>query len=328
MNLVTGGAGFLGTHLVHRLLAAGESVRVLERPGAATEHLPVDRIEIFEGDICERAAVRGAVRGCRRVYHLAADPNLWTPNRRDFDAINHQGAVHVLTEALDAGAERVLHTSTESILTSRHFAGGAVEDLELRREDMVGPYCLSKFLAEREALRLAHDGAPVVVVNPTLPVGPGDRGMSPPTRMTVAFCRGALPAYLECRFNMIDARDVAEGMVAAMERARTGKRYLLGSRNLRLSEWLAMVGRLVGRKPPRWRVPYPIAFAAGHVGEFLADHVTGRMPNATVTGVRLTRYCMHFDPTPSLTELGIRPRPLEESLRDAIGWYRSMGWIE
>lgn len=327
MNLVTGGAGFLGSHLVDRLLADGESVRVLERPGAATDHLPTERIELVHGDIRDRTAVRAAVAGCERVYHLAADPNLWTRDRRDFDAVNHRGTVHVLTEALQAGARRVLHTSTESILTSRGFSGGAVEDLELRREDMVGPYCLSKFLAEQAALKLARDGAPVVVVNPTLPIGPGDRGMSPPTRMTVAFCRGRLPAYLECRFNMIDARDVAAGMVATMEHGQAGKRYLLGFRNLRLSEWLAMVGRLVDHGAPRWRVPYPVALAAGYLGEFLADHVTGRMPNATVTGVRLTRYCMHFDPTPSLSELGLEPRPIEESLRDAILWYRTMGWI-
>lgn len=326
VNVVTGGAGFIGSHLVQLLCQHGEKVRVVERPGAAVEHLPAEA-EVHFADIRDRSSLRTAFEGARRVYHLAANPNLWTRERADFDAVNHQGTVNVLQQALQAGAERVLHTSTESILTSRRFQGGAVETLQLREEDMVGPYCLSKFLAEQAAFALAEQGKPVIVVNPTLPIGPGDRGMSPPTRMTVDFCRGKLPAYLDCRFNMIDARDVALGMIAAMERGRPGKRYLLGNRNLRLHEWLRMVGERIGRPAPRWQVPYIVALAAGYCGEFLADHVTHRMPNATTTGVRLTRYCMHFDPTNSLQELGLTPRPLEESLTDALAFYREMSWI-
>jgi dihydroflavonol-4-reductase len=327
LNLVTGGAGFIGSQLVAELVSRGEAVRVLELAHAAVDHLPANGVEVVRGDIRDRASVRRAVRGCRRVYHLAANPNLWTRDRRDFDAVNHRGAVNVLEEALDAGAERVLHASTESILTSRRFTGGAVDSLELRREDMIGPYCLSKFLAEEAALSLAHRGAPVIVVNPTLPIGPGDRGQSPPTRMTVAFCKGKLPAYLDCRFNMIDARDVALGMIAAMDSGQPGRRYLLGAWNLTLAQWLAEVGRAVSIRPPRWKVPYWFALAAASVSEFLADRVTGRIPIATVTGVRLARNVMHFDAGKSHKELGFVPRPLTESIHDAIAWYRFMGWI-
>ena len=327
MNLVTGGAGFIGSHLVERLLAAGEAVRVLERPSADVAHLPLKRVELALADIRDREAVRDAVRGCRHVYHLAANPNLWTRDRRDFAAVNHLGTVHVLQESLAAGAQRVLHTSTESILTSKRFTGGAVETLRLRRSDMVGPYCLSKFLAEQEAFRLAQEGAPVLVASPTLPVGPGDRGMSPPTRMTVAFCRGRLPAYLDCQLNMIDARDVAAGMIAVMQRGQTGQRYLLGFRNLRLRRWLEMLGEQTGRAIPRFRVPYWLALAVAYFSELSADYLTGAMPDATVTGVRLTRYCMHFDPSPTLAELGLQPRPLEQSIRDALSWYRTMQWL-
>lgn len=326
MIVVTGGAGFIGSHLVELLCRDGGRVRVVERPGANVEHLP-QQAEVVFADIRDRRSLDGVFAGAEDVYHLAANPNLWTRNRADFDAVNHRGTVNVLELALEAGARRILHTSTESILTSRRFQGGSVETLTLRREDMVGPYCLSKFEAEQAAMRMAEQGGRVVVVNPTLPVGPGDSGMSPPTRMTVDFCRGKLPAYLDCRFNMIDARDVALGMRLAMERGVPGKRYLLGARNLRLRDWLEMVGQRIGRRPPRWQVPYPIALAAGYVGEFLADHVTHRMPNATTTGVRLTRYCMHFDPSESLKELQLQPRPLEESLADALAWYRQMGWI-
>lgn len=327
MILVTGGAGFIGSHLVSQLLDRGEAVRVLELPSADVEHLPLERIELMRADIRDRMAVRSAVTGCRHVYHLAANPHLWTRDRRDFDAVNHLGAIHVLTESLAAGAERVVHVSTESILTSRRFQGGPVEHQELVAEEMCGPYCLSKFHGERAALRLAEEGKPVVVVNPTLPIGPGDRGQSPPTRMTVAFCQGRLPAILDCRVNMIDARDVAAGLIAAMEVGQSGRRYLLGAWNGSLSEWLALIGAQIGRRAPRWHVPYAVALAVAWASEFLADHVTGRMPMATVTGVRLTRHVMHFDSTASLRELNIDPRPIGESIRDAIAWYRAMQWI-
>jgi len=327
VNLVTGGAGFIGSHLVMQLAEAGQPVRVLELPGTPVDHLPLDRIEVVFADIRDRRGVRQAVQGCRRVYHLAANPNLWTRNRRDFDAVNHQGTVHVLEESLDAGADRIVHTSTESILTSKTFQGGSVETLRPNQEDILGPYCLSKFLAERQAFRLADQGAPVLVASPTLPVGPGDRGMSPPTRMTVAFCRGKLPAYLDCRFNMIDARDVAIGLQLVMEKGKPRRRYLLGHQNLHLADWLELVGKQIGRPKPRWTVPYSLALAVAHASEFLADHFTGQIPNATLTGVRLTRYCMHFDPTTTLTDLALTPRPLEESIQDSIVFYRQMNWI-
>jgi dihydroflavonol-4-reductase len=327
MNLVTGGAGFLGAHLVGELLGAGEPVRVLERPGAIVTHLPLDRIELVRADIRDEPAVRSAVRGCRRVYHLAADPNLWRRDRREYAAINHLGTLHVVRAALEHGAERVLHTSTESILTTNGSSGGAVEHLRLEESDMLGPYCVSKFRAEVEVLKLAEAGAPVVLCSPTLPVGPGDWLQTPPTRMAVAFCRGRLAAYLDCRLNLVDARDVATGMMRVMRRGRPGVRYLLGGHNLRLRDWLRLLGAEVGRPAPRWTVPYPLALAVAWVSERWADHVTGRVPLATVTGVRLTRRSMSFDPSASLAELELRPRPIEDSLRDAVAWYRAQGWI-
>lgn len=323
MNLVTGGGGFIGSHLVQLLVARGEEVRVLELPDANVSRRI--GVEIVRGDIRDRASVRAAVRDCRFVYHLAANPNLWTRRRADFDDVNRLGTVHVLEESLEQGAQRVVHVSTESILTSPAFDGGAVETFRPRREDIVGPYCLSKFEAERFAFQLADSGAPVVIACPTLPVGPGDVGLSPPTRMTLACARGRLWAYLDCRLNMIDARDVALGLVRTMQIGLPGRRYLLGAWNVELVDWLRMVSAAVGRRPPRWRVPYPIALAAGYVSEWIADHLTRRMPNATVTGVRLTRYCMHFDPSRTLAELGLKPRPLEESLADFIAEGRRLG---
>lgn len=327
MILVTGGAGFIGSQLVQLLVEQGESVRVLERHEASAEHLPLKRIELVRADIRDRADVRRAVAGCRQVYHLAGNPNLWTRRRRDFDAVNRRGTVNVLEEALTAGADRVLHTSTESILAASRVSSSCIEEMDLRAEDMPGPYCLSKLRGEQAAWHLAKTGAPVVIVNPTLPIGAGDRGMSPPTRMSVAFCKGKLPAYLDCRLNFIDVRDVARGMVLAMQKARIGRRYLLGAHNVSLGQWLALLGNEVGRPAPSWRVPYPLALVAAYISEFVADHVTGAPPNATVTGVRLARRNMHFDSTASLAELGLQPRPLDGSIRAAVEWYRAMGWI-
>jgi dihydroflavonol-4-reductase len=179
---------------------------------------------------------------------------------------------------------------------------------------------------EQEAFRLADAGAPVIVVSPTLPVGPGDHRLTPPSRMTLAFCQGKLPAYLDCEWNMIDVRDVATGMRAAMTIGKPSVRYLLGGTNLRLIDWLTIVGKVVGRQAPRFEVPYSVALAAAYADEWKSDHVTGKMPMATVTGVKLTRFSMHFDATKSRESLGLTVRPLEESARDAVAWFRENGF--
>jgi dihydroflavonol-4-reductase len=325
-TVVTGGAGFIGSHLVAHLSARGERVRVVERPGAGVGHLP-EGVDVAFADIRDRGAVAEALRGARRVYHLAANPNLWVRDRKEFAAVNHEGTVHVLDAALDAGAERVLHTSTESILTCAGPTGPIAEDVVVTLDDAVGPYCRSKLLAENKAMARARAGRPVVIANPTMPVGPGDRGPSPPTRLIRDFCRGELPARMDCTLNLIDVRDVAEGLVRTMERGEPGRRYLLGGENLTLVGLLGILTELTGVPVPRWRVPYPVGLAVAWASEFLADHVTGRTPKATVTGVRLTRRTMHFDASRSLDALGLTPRPARESLADAVAWLRETGQI-
>jgi dihydroflavonol-4-reductase len=328
VNLVTGGGGFVGSHLVQQLVAGGEPVRVLEHPAAEVSHLPLQRIELVQADIRDSGAMRNLMRGCDRVYHLAADPNLWRRNRREFDEINHIGSLNVMRAALDSGVSRVLYVSTESILTSDEFKGGAVESVRFREEDMIGPYCLSKFRAEYAAFQLAEAGAPVVVCSPTLPIGPGDRNQTPPTRLSVDFCQGKIPAYLDCKLNLIDVRDVALGLVRAMQQGRPGIRYLLAGHNYRLIEWLQILGSIVNRPAPRWTIPYPVAVGIAWFNELWADHISHCMPMATVTGVRLTKRTMHFDPSKTFADLGLKaPRPIEESARDAVQWYRQQHWI-
>jgi hopanoid-associated sugar epimerase len=326
-TIVTGGAGFIGSHLVRKLVERGERVRVLERRGACVGRLPLDRIDVVFADIRDDVAVSEALRGANEVYHLAANPNLWVQRRGHFGQVNYRGAVNVLEGALAAGARRVLHTSTESILTRARQATPIAEDQEVPLTDVVGPYCRSKHFAEKHAFRLARSGAPIVIVNPTLPAGPGDWGRSPPTQMMLDFCRGKRREYLDAELNLIDVRDVAQGMVLAMERGRAGRRYLLGHENLSIREVFARLAALTGLPEPDRRVPYAVALAAAYVSEWLADVVTHRPPAATVTGVKLTRRRMHFDPRRSLLELGLAPRPVETSLRDAVTWYREVGWL-
>ncbi len=327
MILVTGGAGFIGSHLVQLLVQCGQVVRVLDLPTAPLSQLPLDRIELILGDIRDKQIVRRAVRGCREVYHLAANPNLWTPKRGSFRQVNFIGAVNVIDAALEAGARRVLHTSTESILTRAGQSEAITEDQRVAYNDVIGPYCRSKYLAECHALRLGRAGAPVVVVNPTLPVGPGDLGPSPPTQMMLDFCRGKRREYLDADLNLIDVRDVAEGMIRALERGRPGRRYLLGHENLSILAVFRLLSRLTGLPEPRWRVPYPVALAAAYASEFVADVVTHRAPAATITGVKLTRRRMHFDPARSLAELQLHPRPVAATLAETVAWFRKMGWL-
>ena len=325
-TLVTGGAGFIGSRLVRLLVDRGQRVRVLDRPAARRDHLPLDTIEYIPGDIRDLSEVRAAVRNCRVVYHLAANPQLWTQRRGHFHQVNYLGAVNVLSAAVAAGAERILHASTESILTRTRQTAPIAENQDVPSREVIGPYCRSKFRAERYAFHLARGGAPVVIVNPTLPIGPGDWGRSPPTQMMLDCCRGKRSAYLDAELNLIDVRDVAEGMIAAVERGRRGVRYLLGAENWSIRSVFEHLSKLAGVPGPRWRVPYPVALAAAYASELWADMAAGTIPAATVTGVKLTRRRMHFDASRSLHELGIQPRSASETMAEVVAWFRAIGW--
>ncbi|CAN5150998.1 NAD-dependent epimerase/dehydratase family protein [soil metagenome] len=317
MIVITGGAGFIGSHLVKLLATTGETLRVVEKPGVNVNHLP-STIDIAFADITDRVAVRQALRGATSVYHLAADPNLWAARRGHFHRVNFLGTVNVLEEAVAAGAERILHCSTESILTRVVQATPIAEDQVVPLCEVIGPYCRSKYLAERHAFRMAKQVAPIVVVNPTLPVGPGDRGRSPPTRMMLDFLTHGRPAYIDAELNLIDVRDVATGMMRAMAVGEYGRRYLLGSESWSVKRIFDFLAELTRKPPPKWKVPYAGALAVAYVSEFLADTVTKQSPAATITGVKLTRRRMTFDASRSLAALGLVPRPVSESLREFV----------
>lgn len=328
LNLVTGGCGFIGRHLVAQLAARGEAVRVLDlRPLDSS----LQGVEQVVGSITDPSTVTRAVDGCDRVFHLAANPNLWAPDPKSFDAVNHQGTRRVLEAAQKAGVQRFIYTSTESILKSyrapRQSARALIDEtVVLTLADMPGPYCRSKFLAEEAAREAARSGLPVVIVNPTMPIGPGDDLLTPPSRMILGFLNGETPAYLDCEFNLVDARDVAGGQILAAERGRVGERYILGNVNLSLGELLAELRRLTGLSMPRTRVPYGLALASAAVSEAISA-MTKRPPVAPLTGVRLARTSMAFDCGKARDELGWSCRTLEQSLRDAIRWMSRRGLL-
>jgi dihydroflavonol-4-reductase len=320
---VTGGGGFLGGHLVGQLLACGHRVIVLERPGFDASNMP-GNIDLRLADIRHRDAVQRALADCSgaSVFHLAANPHLWAADKQEFDAVNHRGTVHVLESALAGGAKRVLHCSTESILTKARWPRGQAidEQVEISEADAVGPYCLSKLRAENFALSLARAGRPVVVANPTMPVGPNDPGPSPPTCLIRDFIEGRMPGYMDCALNLVDARDVATGLVRVMQAGQPGRRHLLSGENLTLHGLLQILSRFTDRPVPRFNIPYPVGLTYAYLSEWVADHLTHTRPQATVTGLRLARRVMHFDASATRQLVGWSPRPVEESLRDALEW--------
>ncbi len=325
--IVTGGAGFIGAHLVRRLLQEGVSVGVVERPGASLENLAGLDVRVFKADISRPGSIRPALDGCDVLFHLAANPRLWVRDRDEFRRVNTVGTQNVLASAEAARVARVVYTSTESIIGPSRNGEPCNEGTPARAEDMVGKYCLSKFLAEQAALESAARGQDVVIVNPTIPVGPGDVNRSPGSRLIIDFLKGRIPFCMDCSLNVVDVRDVAWGHILAWRKGVSGRRYILGNQNIKVTELLKLVGSICGRKPPRACVPYPAGLAIAYVSEFVADYVTGREPAATVTGVKLTRHMPYLDCSRAVRELDFRPSDIRKALVDALRWFQQRGTL-
>jgi dihydroflavonol-4-reductase len=314
---VTGGAGFIGSHLVAALATQGGRVRVIEKPGVSVAHLP-NLVDVVFADITAAAAITAALRDATHVVHLAADPNLWHRRRGHFLAVNFQGTVNVLKAAETHGARRIVHGSSESILTRSIQSTAITHDQCVPIQDVIGPYCRSKWLAERFAMRRAAAGVPITVVNPTLPIGPGDRTGTPPTRMIRDVLAGKSPAFVDAELNLIDVRDVALGIERALMIGDIGRRYLLGAEAWTVRQIFDTLTDVTGRPRVRRRVPYWAALGIAYISEIIADAFTHQSPAATVTGVRLTRRRMTFDAAPSLAALGITPRPVLAALYEMV----------
>jgi dihydroflavonol-4-reductase len=328
-TLLTGATGFVGSAVLRRLIAAGHDVRAFVRPNGDRSNISGIECEIAVGDLAEPQSIRRAVRGCGAVFHAAADYRLWVPDPERMDRVNVQGAIDLIRAAAEAGASRIVYTS--SVATLRLGAGGVPADESSKAElpDMIGAYKRSKFLAEREVLRLiGEERCPVVIVKPSAPFGPRDVKPTPTGRMVVEAAAGRMPAYVDTGLNVVHVDDVADGHLLAFEKGAAGESYILGGENLTLRRILEIVAELTGRSAPRIRLPHWLVTPAAHVVEGFARVTGGGEPMITVDSARMARKKMYFSSEKAVRALGYRPRPAVDALRDAIEWFRANGYLE
>lgn len=314
--LVTGASGFIGWHVARLLLARGERVRALVRASSSVPELDV---ELVAGDLRDPDSLARAVAGCGVVYHIAADYRLWSKNPADLYHSNVDGTRNVLTAARAAGVERFVYTSTVGCIGIPP-GGIGDETSPVSIAEMSGTYKRSKFLAEEVALDFARSGFPVVIVNPTAPMGDHDFKPTPTGQIVLDFLRGAMPAYIDTGLNVAHADDVAGGHLLACEHGRVGERYILGSENLTLEQILRMLADITGRKAPTIQIPYAVAYAAGVITTAWAN-ISGVAPRAPLEAVKMARKKMWVSHGKAAAELGYSPRPARAALAAAVTWF-------
>lgn len=319
-TLVTGASGFVGWHVTRKLLDRCHRVRALVRSTSSLREL--DGVERVTGDLRDAASLARAVQGCGLVFHVAADYRLWARNPQELYQTNVDGTRNLLEAARKAGVERVVHTGTVGSIGLKKDGLGE-ETTPVTLGDMIGAYKRSKFLAERVALEFAAQGFPVVIVNPTAPVGDHDFKPTPTGKILLDFLKGAMPAYIDAGLNLVDVRDVAVGHLAACERGKPGERYILGCENLTLEQIFARLERISGVKAPARRIPYALALAAGVVTTGWAA-VTGREPRVPLDAVRMAGKKMWVSHAKAARELGYQPRAGDQALRRAVEWFRGV----
>lgn len=326
VTVVTGGTGFVGAAVIRRLAAAGHHVRALARPSSDRRLLADLPVAITDGDLTDAASLGRLLKGCGQLFHVAAFYSLWARDRRVFYDINVEGTRRILRAAADAGVSRVVYTSTVGALGIPPGGGAGTEETPVGLTDMVGDYKRSKFLAEEVAREFARQGLPLVIVNPSTPVGPGDIKPTPTGQMIVDFLRGRMWAYLPTGLNLVDVNDVAAGHLLAAERGRVGERYILGGRNLTLREIFELLGRITGIRPPRLKVSAGLILPLARLSEWIADHLTGRPPMIPVDAVRMAQKTMFFDCRKAIRELGLPQSPVEDALAQAVRWFQENGY--
>jgi dihydroflavonol-4-reductase len=314
--LVTGASGFIGWHVARTLQEAGYRVRALVRPGSQVRELEV---EVVRGDLRDPGSLRRAATGCGLVFHVAADYRLWAKRPEDLYESNAGGTRNLLEAAREVGVERVVYTSTVGCIGIPP-GGIGDETTPAGIEDMSGAYKRSKFLAEQVALEFAREGFPVIIVNPTAPVGDHDIKPTPTGKIVVDFLRGDMPAFIDTGLNLVDVRDTARGHLLAAEKGRRGERYILGCENLTLAQILRRLAALAGKKAPGVKLPYGVAYLVGLASTAWAN-LTGAEPRVPLDAVRMARKKMWVSHEKARRELGYEPSLVDGALGRAIEWF-------
>jgi dihydroflavonol-4-reductase len=324
--LITGASGFVGAAMVRAALARGFRVRALMRPTANRANIQGLDVEVATGDMRDAGSMASAMQGVRFLFHVAADYRLWARDPSEIARNNLEGARATMRAALKTGVERVVYTSSVAALKPGN--GQAVDETSRHTpESVIGAYKLSKLLAEREVERMvAEEGLPAVIVAPSTPIGPRDIKPTPTGRIIIEAAAGRMPAFVDTGLNLVHVEDVAEGHFLALERGRTGENYILGGRDVSLSEMLVDIAALAGRRAPKLKLPraplFPLAFAAE-----AAARITGKEPFLTADALRMSRYRMYFSSAKAERELGYAARPYREGLKDAYAWFRANGYL-
>jgi dihydroflavonol-4-reductase len=325
-TLVTGASGFLGSHVARLLVERGERVRVLLRPASNAGLLDGLALERVTGDLRDPASLESAVAGASTVYHVAADYRLWARDPREIYESNVQGTRNLLEAAHRAKVGRFVYTSTVGTVAVPRDGVLPDETIITSLEEMIGAYKRSKWLAEQEARKAAAAGMPVVIVNPTTPVGPGDAKPTPTGRIIVDFLNRRMPAYVDTGLNFVSVEDAATGHLLAAERGRVGERYILGGENLTLKQALTILSEVSGRPAPRVRVPHILALAAGYA-DAAFSRLVGREPQIPLEGVRMARHSMFVNTQKARADLGFQPGPIAAAFEQAVRWYESNGHV-
>ena len=325
--LVTGASGFVGSAVARKLVEAGFSVRALVRGTSPRAHLAGLDLDFFEGDLRDRKSVGRAIAGMRYVFHVAADYRLWARDPSEIFASNVEGTRNLMEEAMRAGVERVIYTSSVATIALRSDGTAADETSPLREDQGIGAYKRSKIAAERlvEAM-VAERGLAAVIVNPSTPIGPCDVRPTPTGRIIIEAAKGRIPAFIDTGLNLVHVDDVASGHLAALHHGKIGERYILGGQDVLFSQMLRDIAGLVGRRAARVRLPWRALIPVAFVAEAVAN-VTGREPFATLDGVRMAKYRMFFASTKAEQELGYRSRPYVEGIEGAVRWFRDAGYL-
>ena len=324
--LVTGATGFVGAAVARALHAAGWQIRVLVRSGSNRSNLQPLEAEIVEGDLAEAAALERALEGCAGLFHVAADYRLGARDPRPLYRTNVEGTRNILNAARAAGVPRIVYTSSVATIGIPPDGSPGNEQTPVGLSNMIGHYKRSKYLAEEAVRDAARQGMSVVIVNPSTPVGPGDVKPTPTGQLVLDAASGRMPAYVDTGLNIVHVDDVAAGHLLAFERGRAGERYILGGEDMTLQAILAQIAQLVGRNPPRIRLPYAAVLPVAYLAEALAK-VTGRSGRITLEGVRMSRKRMFFSSAKAADELGYRWRPPLAAFEDAVSSFRERGLL-